>query len=65
MLLAANIAVEQEVIVTAIKIALFNYIYALLTYNNTCSVEAEQKVCSETPTPEVGLQNLLAKKCRS
>jgi len=45
MLLAANIAVEQEVIVNAIKIVLF-YIYMLLTYTNTRLIEAEQQVCS-------------------
>jgi len=38
------------------------YIYTLLTYTNTRSIEAEQQVCSKTPTPKVGLQNLRAYK---
>jgi len=40
MLFAANIAVEQEVIVAAIVIALF-YIYTLLMHTSTRSIEAE------------------------
>jgi len=48
MLFAANLAVEQEVIVAAIQIA-------LLIYTNTRSIEAEQQVCSKTPIPVVGL----------
>jgi len=31
-------------------------------YTNTRSIEAEQRLCAMTPTPEVGLQNLRA--CR-
>jgi len=38
------------------------YIYTTLTYTNTRSIEAEQRLCSKTPTAEVGLQNLRA--CR-
>jgi len=37
---AANIAVEQEVIVAAIMIAFFLFTH-LLMYENTCSIEAE------------------------
>jgi len=51
---SANIAVEQEVIVAVIVIALF-YIYTLLMYTNTTFRVA-------TLTPEVDLQNLRA--CR-
>jgi len=40
MLFAVDIAVEQEVIVNVIMIAFF-YIYALLMYTNTRSIEAE------------------------
>jgi len=40
MLFAANIAVEQKVIVAAIMISLF-YIYTLLMYTSTHSIEAE------------------------
>jgi len=50
MLFAANIAVVQDVIMTAIDCAF--YIYTLLIYTNTRSTEAEQLVCSKTPTPK-------------
>jgi len=35
-------------------------IYTLLMYTDTCSVEAELRVCSKAPTAEVGLLNLRA-----
>jgi len=54
-------AVEQEVIVTAIKIALYIFTRFLI-HTNTRSIEAEQQVCSKTPTPETCLQNLCAYK---
>jgi len=62
MLFAATIVVVQDVIVTAIDCAF--YIYTLLMYTNTRSIEAEQIVCSKTPTPEIGLQNVCAYKMR-
>ena len=37
-------------------------IYTLLMYTSTRLIEAEQHICSKTPTPEVSLQNLGA--CR-
>jgi len=33
-------------------------------YTNARSIEAEQKVCSKTPTPEIGLQHLRAYSLR-
>ena len=45
MLFAANIAVVQDVIMTAIDCAFY-------IYTNTRSTEAEQLVCSKTPTPK-------------
>jgi len=50
--------------VTAIVIAFF-YVYTLLMYTNTRSVEAELFSKFKTPTPEVGLQNLRACGLRS
>jgi len=56
-----NIALEQEVIAAAITIALI--FYTLLMYINTArSTEAEQRLCSEALTSEVGLQNFHAYK---
>jgi len=54
------IALEQEAIAAAITTAL--YIYTLLMYTNTeRSTEAEQRLCSEALTCEVGLlQNFRA-----
>ena len=43
-------AVVQDVIVTAIDCAF--YIYTLLMYTNTRSIEAEQLVCTKIPTPK-------------
>jgi len=45
MLFEANIALEREVFVAAIMTA-FLYIYTLLMYTNTHSVEAEKQLCS-------------------
>jgi len=69
MLFAANIAVEKEVITAVITIALlisllYLHIYTLRMYTNTArSIEAEQRLCSEALTSEVGLlQNFRAYK---
>jgi len=59
MLLSANSAVEQEVIVAAVVIALF-YLHASDVHQHTLT-EAECD-CVKTPTPEVGLQNSRAGK---
>jgi len=56
MLLAANITVEEEVILIVFLL------YAFLTKTKTRSIEAEKQGCSETLTPELGLQNLRACK---
>jgi len=61
MLLVANITVQQEVIVTAIKIAFFVFTRLWYTPWRTFN-EAEQQVCSKTPTPEISPQNLRAYK---
>jgi len=51
MLFAANITAEQDVIAAAITIALLT----LRMYTNTaCSNEAEQQLCSEALTSDVG-----------
>jgi len=59
-----NIAVEKEVVAAAITIVLVILcsIYTLLMYTNTAhSTEAEQRLCSEALTSEVGLlQNFRA-----
>jgi len=50
-----NITLEQEVIAAAITIALY-YIYTLLMHTNTArSTKAEQRLCSEALTSDVGL----------
>jgi len=59
---AANIAVEQEVIVAAIMVAFFFIYTHLLMYTNTRSIKAEYRLCFKTMTPKVGLQNLRAYK---
>jgi len=58
-----NIGLEQEDIAAAITIALI-LIYTLLVYANTVrSTEAEQRLCSEALTYEVGfLQSFRAYK---
>ena len=60
------ITLEQKVIAAAITIALviLYSIYTLLMYTNTTrSTEAEQRLCSEALTSEVGLlQNFRAYK---
>jgi len=60
-----SIALEQEVIAAAITTArLLCSSYTLLMCTNTaCSTEAEQRLCSEALTSEVGLlQNIRAYK---
>jgi len=41
------------------------YVYTLLMYTNTRSIEVELLSKFKTPTPEVGLQNLRACRLRS
>jgi len=60
-----NIALEQEVIAAAITIALILYLHTsdVLYINAERSTEAEQRLCSEAMTSEVGLlQNFGAYK---
>jgi len=61
MLLATNITVKQEVMVTAIKIALFVFTRLWYTPQNTFN-RSRAANCSKTPTPEISLQNLRAYK---
>jgi len=57
MLFAANIAVVQEVIaadITTALLILYLHIYTLRMYTNTaCSIEAEQRLCSEAMTSDI------------
>jgi len=69
-LFSANIAFEQGVIVAVIVTAIFIYtrFCASTHVQFTCTSyihihqhtfsHGEQRLCSKTPTPEVGLQNL-------
>jgi len=51
-----NVALENEAIAAAKAVALLSCIYTLLMYTNTArSTEAEQRLCSEALTSEVGL----------
>ena len=38
------------------------YLHASDMHHNARSMEAEQQVCSKTPTPEISLQNLRVNK---
>jgi len=57
---SANGAVEQEVIVVAMVIALF-YLHASDVHQHTFN-RSRVRLCVRTPTPEVGLTNLRACK---
>jgi len=51
-----NISLEQEVIAAPLRLRFVHCIYTLQTYTNTArSTEAEQRLCSEALTSEVGL----------
>jgi len=60
MLFSANSAVQQEVIVAAMVIALL-YLHASDVHQHTFN-RSRVRLCVRTPTPEVGLQNLRACK---